>query len=74
MRSMLKTSKHRLLFVHPALPLVDGRIVYWSIPHDSPTLKNDEAARRLFDRLKNATDLGFIKVASSKKNAWTASS
>ena len=39
-----KKLKHRLLFVHPALPLVNNRIVYWSIPHDAPTLKDDEAA------------------------------
>ena len=63
-----KKLKHRLLFVHPALPLVNNRIVYWSIPHDAPTLKNNAAAAQLFLRLKNATDLGYINVASSKMN------
>ena len=64
--------KHMLLFVHPALPLVDGRIVYWRIPHNEPTLGDDEATRRLWVKIQDATRLEYITVASSKLNPQLA--
>ena len=60
--------KHMLFFVHPALPLVNGRIVYWRIPHNEPTLDNSEATRRLWVKIQDATLLDHIKIASSKLN------
>ena len=60
--------KHMLFFVHPALPLVDGRIIYWRIPHNEPTLDHSEATRRLWVKIQDATRLGLINVASSKLN------
>ena len=57
-----------LFFVHPAYPLVDGRMVYWRIPHNEPTLGNDEATRRLWTKIQDATRLGHVNVASSKLN------
>ena len=60
--------KHMLLFVHPALPLVDGRIVYWRIPHNEPTLHDDAATRRLWVKIQDASLLEYITVASSKLN------
>ena len=60
--------KHMLFFVHPALPLVDGRIVYWRIPHNKSTLGDDEATRRLWVKIQDATLLDHIKIASSKLN------
>ena len=60
--------KHMLFFVHPALPLVDGRIVYWRIPHNEPTLHDDAATRRLWVKIQDATHLEYITVASSKLN------
>ena len=60
--------KHMLFFVHPALPLVDGRIIYWRIPHNKPTLDNNEATRRLWVKIQDASLLDYIKIASSKLN------
>jgi len=57
-----------LFFVHPALPLVDGRIVYWRIPHNKPSLGNDAATRRLWIKIQDASLLEYITVASSKLN------
>ena len=64
--------KHMLFFVHPALPLVDGRIVYWRIPHNEPTLHDDAATRRLWVKIQDATLLDHIKIASSKLNPGLA--
>ena len=64
--------KHMLFFVHPALPLVDGRIIYWRIPHNKPTLGNDEATRRLWVKIQDASLLDYIKIASSKLNPGLA--
>ena len=64
--------KHMLFFVHPALPLVDGRIIYWRIPHNEPTLGNDEATRRLWVKIQDASLLDYIKIASSKLNPGLA--
>ncbi len=64
--------KYMLFFVHPALPLVNGRIVYWQIPHNEPTLGNDEATRRLWVKIQDASLLDYIKIASSKLNPQLA--
>ena len=64
--------KHMLFFVHPALPLVDGRIVYWRIPHNEPTLHDDAATRRLWVKIQDASLLDYIKIASSKLNPGLA--
>ena len=64
--------KHMLFFVHPALPLVDGRIVYWRCPHNKPSLGNDEATRRLWTKIQDASILDYIKIASSKLNPLLA--
>ena len=64
--------KHMLFFVHPALPLVDGRIIYWRIPHNKPTLDNNEATRRLWVKIQDASLLDYIKIASSKLNPGLA--
>ena len=61
-----------LLFVHPWLPLVDGRIVYWRIPHNEPTLHDDAATRRLWVKIQDASLLDYIKIASSKLNPGLA--
>jgi len=60
--------KHMLFFVHPALPLVDGRVVYWRCPHNESSLDNSEATRRLWVKIQDATHLKYITVASSKLN------
>ena len=60
--------KHMLFFVHPALPLVDGRIVYWRCPHNESSLEGSEATRRLWTKIQDATRLEYITVASSKLN------
>ena len=57
-----------LFFVHPALPLHDGRVVYWRCPHNKPTLDNSEATRRLWVKIQDASLLEYITVASSKLN------
>ena len=57
-----------LLFVHPALPLVDGRVVYWRCPHNESSLDNSEATRRLWVKIQDASLLDYIKIASSKLN------
>ena len=64
--------KYMLLFVHPAHPLVDGRMVYWRIPHNKPTLNNSEATRRLWTKIQDATRLRHLKIASSKLNPQLA--
>ena len=61
-----------LLFVHPALPLVDGRVVYWRCPHNESSLDNSEATRRLWVKIQDASLLEYITVASSKLNPGLA--
>ena len=60
--------KHMLFFVHPALPLVDGRVVYWRCPHNESSLDGSEATRRLWTKIQDASLLEYIKIASSKLN------
>ena len=64
--------KHMLLFVHLALPLVDGRVVYWRCPHNESSLDNSEATRRLWVKIQDASLLEYITVASSKLNPGLA--
>ncbi len=61
-----------LFFVHPALPLVDGRIVYWRCPHNESSLDGSEATRRLWTKIQDASLLEYIKIASSKLNPQLA--